>query len=182
MTSTEDTSADDPSADGTGTTEDPIARFWEVARIRAGLGRIAVVAGPGTAATIAPPAWSFGDTPELADSLLGLVLEGRKTATSTALAEFEEADEALPVAGDLGIVLDGAGRPRALIRTTAVEVVPFAEVPSEHAAAEGEDDGSLASWRTEHERYFRRVLGPLGIEFSETMPVVLERFELRYGA
>ncbi|MGO1317393.1 MAG: ASCH domain-containing protein, partial [Cellulomonadaceae bacterium] len=58
----------------------------------------------------------------------------------------------------------------------------FDEVTAEHAAAEGEDDGSLDSWRTEHERYFRRVLAPLGVEFSGDMPVVLERFELRYGA
>jgi uncharacterized protein YhfF len=108
------------------------------------------------------------------------VRDGAKTGTSTALAEFEQGDEPLPATGELSIVTDGAGRPGALIRTTRVEIVPFDQVDAEFAAAEGEDDRSLASWRREHETYWRRVLAPLGQEFSPAMPVVTERFELLY--
>jgi len=31
-----------------------------------------------------------------------------------------------------------------------------------------------------HEAYFRRSLAAIGAEFDTTVPVVLERFELRY--
>ncbi|GEL47809.1 hypothetical protein CHO01_29250 [Cellulomonas hominis] len=159
---------------------DEILAFWEVARVRAGVVRLVSVTGPDVRGSLVPPAWSFGDDPTLADQLLGLVLDGVKTGTSTALAELGHADEPLPVKGDLSIVLDGSGRPGALIRTTRVETVPFDRVDAEFAAAEGEDDRSLASWRTEHERYWRRVLEPLGEEFAADMPVVTERFELLY--
>lgn len=157
-----------------------LTAFWETARSHASIGRLSVVTGMSVAATVPPPAWSFGDNPALADQLLGLVLEGTKTATASSLVELEVAGEAVPEPGDLSIVLDGAGRPRALIRTTHVEVRPFREVDAEFARLEGEDDRSLASWRREHEKYFRRVLAGTDTEFSEDLPVVLERFELLY--
>lgn len=155
-----------------------LQEFWEVARIRAGVARVSVVTGPGVAATVPPPAWSFGDDPRLADELLALVLDGSKTGTSSSVAELEAAGEPLPRPGDLSIILDGSGDPRALIRTTQVDVVPFDAVDAEFARLEGEDDLSLESWREGHERYFRRVLATWGVEFSADLPVVLERFEL----
>lgn len=162
--------------------EDPraqaIAEFWEVARGHAGVGELAMVTGHGVRASTPPPAWSFGDTPRLADELLALVLDGTKTATSTAEVSFEHDGEAMPVVGELSILLDGAGWPRALIRTTSVETVPFAAVSAELAAAEGEDDRSLESWRREHEVYFRRVLEGTGVEFGPELPVVIEHFEV----
>ena len=158
--------------------EDELSAFWESARLRAGLGRLAVVVGPGALASVAPPAWAFGDDAEVADDLLALVLEGIKQATSMTLAEVEAAGETLPHAGDLGIVLDGAGRPRALVRTTQVDVVRFDEVDDAHAALEGEGDGTLAGWRAEHESFWARVLEPLGLVVDGALLVVLERFEL----
>lgn len=159
---------------------DEILAFWEVARVRAGVVRVAAVAGPGVSGSMVPPTWTFGDDPELADRLLGLVLAGEKTATSSALVEYELAGEALPRRGDLAIVLDSAGRPAALVRTTAVDTVPFDQVDEDLAAAEGEGDRTLASWRTEHEAYWHRALEPLGAAFAPGMPVVTERFELLY--
>lgn len=158
--------------------DDEIADFWESSRVRAGLGRIAVVGGLTVAEGVAPMAWSFGDTPEQADRLLELVLAGTKTATSSALSEYDDEDAPLPRAGDLSIVVDGAGHPKALIRTTVVEVVPFGEVSEDFAAAEGEGDRSLASWRSDHTEFFRRALGVESV--PDDFMVVTERFELLY--
>ncbi len=163
-----------------GVQADEILAFWEMARGRARLGRLESVMGPTPASAVPPPAWSFGDNPRLADELLGLVLAGTKTATASSLAELEAAGEPVPTAGDLSIVLDGAGHPRALIRTTGVTVLPFHEVTAEQAVAEGEDDRTLASWRREHERYYRRVLEGTGTEFSPDLPIAFEEFELLY--
>ncbi|MFF3066113.1 ASCH domain-containing protein [Oerskovia sp. NPDC057915] len=154
-----------------------ILAFWETARVRAGEGKVGVVTGFGISATVPPPAWSFGDNPALADGLLAAVLSGEKTATSSSRWEYDD-DVPLPQVGELSIILDGAGHPRALIRTTSVEVVPFDEVTADFAAAEGEDDRSLDSWRAGHREYFSRVL--VGQEFRDDMPVVCERFELRF--
>lgn len=155
-----------------------IAAFWEAARGHLGLGKLEFVVGTQPADVVAPPTWSFGDDVVLADALLALVLEGRKTATATTLLELEEAGESVPREGDLSIVLDGAGEPRALLRTTQVEVAPFDQVGEDFASAEGEDDGSLGSWRAEHEKYWRRVLGD--DRFSVDLSVVQERFEVVY--
>jgi uncharacterized protein YhfF len=162
------------------TDPDEIASFWELARSRAGLGRLAVVTGTGVVASVPPPAWAFGDSLQLADELLALVLTGAKTATASAMWEYEEGDEALPAAGDLSIVLDGRGHPRALIRTTEVRVARFDEVDVEHARLEGEGDLSLDFWRTEHEKVLRRRMAESGREFSGDALMVLERFELRF--
>lgn len=127
-----------------------------------------------------PPAWSFGDSPALADELLALTLRGEKRAMASALWEFEIDGDPVPQPGELAIVLDGAGEPRALIRTTEVEIVAFEEVSPERAALEGEGDRSLAYWRAEHERAWRGSLANTPYDFDMTMPVVCERFELLF--
>ncbi|MBE1875292.1 ASCH domain-containing protein [Myceligenerans sp. TRM 65318] len=143
------------------------------------MARTGVVTGVLASETVPPPAWSFGDQPEIADELLDLVLDGTKTATSSLAWEYEDAGEPVPQTGELSILLDGERQPRALIRTTSVETVPFDEVDDDVADAEGEGDRTLDHWRAEHEKYFRRNM-PAGREFDPGMPVVVERFELLY--
>jgi len=117
--------------------------------------------------------FAFGDSPELADELLSLVLSGTKTATCGALRDYTPGGEALPQVGRQDIVLDGSGRPAAVIETVEVTVRRFEDVDAEFAFEEGEDDRSLTSWRREHEKYFRRNGG-----FSPDMELVCERFRL----
>lgn len=155
--------------------EEEIAAFWADARIRANLNRISAIAGPGVVDSLPPPAWAFGATPAQADELLELVLAGTKTATAGAYDDDAADEEPLPQPGDLAIVLDGAGHPRALLATTDVRVVPFDEVDADHAWAEGEGDRSLSTWRRVHERFFTEHADH-DLGFRPDMPVVLERF------
>ncbi|NNG19917.1 ASCH domain-containing protein [Naumannella sp. ID2617S] len=155
--------------------EQEIDAFWADARVRAGLNPARAYGGPVVADTMRPAAWSFGATPEQADELLRLVLDGTKTATASARWDYDADQESLPEPGDLSIILDSRGHPRALIRTTEVAVVPFDRVGAEHAYAEGEGDRSLAHWREVHRRFFTEH-AEHGRGFSEDMPVVLERF------
>jgi uncharacterized protein YhfF len=160
--------------------EAEVERFWTLARSRARITSMPGYFGPTTLEVVTPPAWSFGATPEQADGLLALVLDGTKTATASALWEFESEGEALPEPGTLSIVLDGAGHPRALIETTEVVVVPFDEVDEEHAFLEGEGDRSLGHWREVHERFFTDHADH-GRGFATDLPVVLERFRVLYA-
>lgn len=159
---------------------DEVVEFWETARAHAKIGRLPVVTGVGVTAAMTPPAWAFGDNPRLADELLALVLAGEKTGTSTALVELTSTGEPVPQPGELSIVLDGAGHPRALVRTTQVRLARFGDVDEAFAASEGEDDRTLVSWRREHERYWRRVLAGTGVEVDDDLEVVLETFEVLY--
>jgi uncharacterized protein YhfF len=172
-----DQQVEPPEHSAEGAVEDErIAAFWQAARGHVGFGKLDSVLGESPEDVVPPPSWSYGDDAE-ADELLARLLDGRKTANALAVAELEQVGLDLPRVGDLSIVVDGEGTPRALLRTTEVDVVPFAQVGAEHAAAEAEDDGSLESWRTHHEASWRRVLGEA---FSPSLDVLLERFELIY--
>ncbi len=123
-------------------------------------------------------AWPFGDSPALADELAALVLQGVKTATASSVWEFEHDGENPPQVGDVSIILNGDGVPVCIIETTEVRTLPFNEVDAQFAADEGEGDRSLDDWRGAHQRYFGRVLPRIGRAFSETMPVMAERFRV----
>lgn len=149
-------------------TDIALTRFWADAR----------ALHPSLPAEL-PGAWAFGATPEHADGLLALVLEGTKTATASSLRDYEDDQEPLPAVGDLLIVLDGAEAPRAVLEVTAIDIVPFDEVTAEHARAEGEDDRSLASWRRIHEQFWGEYSAR---GFAPDMPVVCERFRVVHAA
>lgn len=118
----------------------------------------------------------FGDSEQLADELLALVLAGGKRATSSLVADFLAEGEALPRVGSHWIACDGRGRPRTVLRSTELRVGPFTSVDADFAAAEGEDDLSLESWRREHRRYWTRGCEARGEAWSEDHEIVFERF------
>ena len=123
-------------------------------------------------------AWAFGDNPALAGELGGLVLSGKKTATCSALWAYEREGGTLPAAGQYSIILGGDGEPLCIIETVEVSVRAFNKVDAAFAYDEGEDDRSLAAWRAAHWRYFSRTLAEHGLQPSEEMPLVCERFRL----
>ena len=123
-------------------------------------------------------AFAFGDSPELADELAYLVLNGPKRATAGLVLEFERDGEPLPRPGDHSIVLNGRGDRVCVIRTTEVEVKPLSQVDDQFAWDEGEGDRSLTWWRQAHDRYFTRQCEQLGVPFRDDLAVVFERFEL----
>lgn len=127
-----------------------------------------------------PEAWSFGDNPALADELAELALAGVKTATCSALWEYEAEGESPPQAGGLSIILSGTGPPLCVVETVEVTIQPFDQVDAAFAYDEGEDDRSLASWRKGHRRFFTRTLAAIDREFDESMPLVCERFRVLY--
>lgn len=112
---------------------------------------------------------AFGDTAEMADACLHLVLNGRKTATCWAARHgMMEAE-----VGRRSIVVNGDGRECAIVETTELTERRFDEIDAEWAAVEGEGDRTLASWRRDHEAFFARE----GL-FAPDMPLICERFRL----
>lgn len=120
----------------------------------------------------------LGDSPELTEELLSLVRSGRKRGSASLLWAIEADAEPVPRAGDIEIVVDHGNAPRFVTRVTAVDIVPFAEVPAQFAAREGEGDGSLEYWRKAHWEFFSRECRRLGREPSDRMPVVCSSFEV----
>ena len=145
--------------------------FWGRA-----VGAGAVAAGTALPEVVEP----FGDTVELADDLIALVVDGPKRATAGALAEYEREGAPLPEVGALWIATDGAGRPRAVMRTSDVRVGPLTSVDDAFAWDEGEADRTRESWLAAHQRFFGRHLPAIGIEYDPELPTVFERFDVIY--
>lgn len=126
--------------------------------------------------------WAFGSNPAMADSLLSLVLEGKKTATSSAKKLFDYDDEPLPKEKEYSIILNGKNQPRAVIQTITVDEIAFCDVPAEFAYLEGEDDRSLEQWRHAHLNYFQEVFRTYGLKFTEEEMLYCETFRVCYRA
>ena len=116
--------------------------------------------------------WAFGDSPELADELVTLVVQGKKIASCGSLNAFEQEDES-PSIGGYSIILSGEGQPVCVIRTLALRLVQFSEVTEAQASKEGEGDLSLDYWRAAHQAFFEREG-----TYAENMELVFEEFQL----
>lgn len=121
-------------------------------------------------------AFFFGDSPEMADELLELVLHGPKRATA-GLAR-QHVDEPMPKVGEYSIVLDGKGEPACIIVTTDVEVKPLSSVDAQFAWDEGEGDRSLEYWMQAHTEFFARQAAREGFEMHPDIETVCERFRV----
>ena len=124
--------------------------------------------------------WPFCGGGPAADELAGLVLAGKKTATSSTCLAFETAHEAIPQVGSYSVILYDNGEAACIIRDTKVTLMPFDQVPKEHAYKEGEDDRSLEMWREVHVRAFTPDFEAVGKAFDEKAVCVLEEFEVVY--
>jgi uncharacterized protein YhfF len=130
-------------------------------------------------AGVTEPTWReirFGDTETMQTELADLVATGPKRATTSLLRWYGSGEEPMPAVGGYGVVVDGSGSARCVVRTTSVDVMPFADVDAVFAYDEGEGDRTLAWWRAAHRAFFEREGEQAGFAFVDEMDVVCERF------
>lgn len=120
-------------------------------------------------------AWQFGGSP---NELAKLVVDRVKTATCSGHIFYELEKEPLPQVDDYSVVLNSKEEPVCIIRTSSVVIMPMKEVPESFAFSEGEGNRSYEYWRNVHIEFFTNELIRIGLEFSEDMQLVCERFEL----
>jgi uncharacterized protein YhfF len=120
----------------------------------------------------------FGDGPEIAATLVHLVMKSVKRGTTgwTAVAEREGVQ--IPRVGMVSIVTDGFGNAQCAIRTERIEHLRFADVDATHAWVEGEGDRTLEDWREGHLDYFRREAERHGLTFDDDSMLFFEHFRL----
>ena len=117
--------------------------------------------------------FAFGDSPEMADELLALVLCGKKTATVSVVLESDQK----PNVGDLSLVLDGRGNPACVIKTVHLETVKFCDLTWDMVKLEGEDE-TFEQWKAGNIRYWTRDAARRGYTFNDRTPITFERFEV----
>lgn len=160
--------------------------FWTHAINAAQLNPAEAFAAQDDLLSLRPAAFAFGDTAQMADRLCDLVLTGKKTATTSYGPAYLVEGEEYPKVGDLSILCDGKGIPRALLRNAKVEIFPFNQVPAKVALCEGEYPDTFtesevhAQWKTEHEDFFRKEFALIGGDFVPTDDVIVEYLEVLY--
>src|SRR3954451_5410403 len=88
---------------------------------------------------------SIGSIPEHADEGVTLILNGVTRLTSSAFWDYP--DGKIPFVGALSVLLDGARRPRGIVETTRVEIMPFGAITEDLARAYGEGKKTADWWR-----------------------------------
>jgi uncharacterized protein YhfF len=129
------------------------------------------------------PVAEFAFPGPLRDQLVAAILAGEKTTTTGLVADHEHENEPLPVPGLREVVVDSAGRPVAVIETTAVRVMRLADVDLNHALGEGEGFSSVAEWRAGHAQFWhsaemRQALGDPAFKVGDDTLVVASEFRL----
>ncbi|KAK3291099.1 PUA-like domain-containing protein [Chaetomium fimeti] len=114
-----------------------------------------------------------GESAALADQRLRLAVQGKKSATTS----WPVPEPLHWGVGDLSVIMDGAGVPRALMRTTSLIQCRFRDVEEDFGLAEAE--GDYEAYRAGHVAFYRRQEG--GEAFGEDSVVLCERFEVVYS-
>src|SRR5687768_11285196 len=99
----------------------------------------------------------WGDGPEMADELGTLIAQGTKTATCSAIWEWEAEGNPIPEVSYITVVLDRHGQPLSIVETIEIFIRKYNGVDADFARDEGEGDLSLKCWREAHKNYFSRV-------------------------
>lgn len=117
--------------------------------------------------------WKFGNTEIECENLWELVINGKKTATSSL-----KVDDEIPVVGEKSYITNYKGDKKVLIEITNVTVKKFSEVDDAFARKEGEGDLSLDYWRLVHEEFSTTELAKQGKEFHEGILIICEEFKV----
>lgn len=117
--------------------------------------------------------FGFGGTnAALTDKLLALAVRGDKSATTS----WPVPDPMHWGVGDLSVILDGAGKPGAVMRTTELRTCRFKDVELDFALAEAE--GGYDEYRDGHKWFYGQQKD--GHLFGDESVVLCERFEVIY--
>jgi len=125
---------------------------------------------------------AFGDGPEMASELADLVIAGIKRATAGLVRQFGPGGEAAPVVGGYAVLVDGAGQPRAIRRTTEIRIGPLNSVDEQFARDEGEGERTREWWLAAHRRFFTRHATVQGFQMHDGIETVFERFKVVWPA
>lgn len=108
---------------------------------------------------------------------LAALLAGKKTAAFFSFATFAIDNEELPVSDEYYIVLGANKEAACVIKTTAVQILPYNQVAWEMAAREGEDS-TLEEWRERARENLEEEGAVVGFEFSPDIKLVYVEFEV----
>jgi uncharacterized protein YhfF len=121
----------------------------------------------------------FRAPPEVADSLLELMIAGVMRATAGPIHIFgPEREEPVPEAGAYAVLLDSHDRPQLIWRTTGASVGPLSSVTDGFIWQSGEGSGEREDWLGRIGSNFSRNAKQYGFEMHADIETVFETLEV----
>ncbi len=120
-----------------------------------------------------------GLSPDDADAGAELILDERKTATSSHPSEY--GTQGPPFVGALSIVVDGSDQPVAIVETIEVELRKLKDLDDAFAEAYGEWDQTAETLRSELATYYSAFRPSEGGDAAQGMELLCERFRIIYS-
>jgi uncharacterized protein YhfF len=139
------------------------------------LRQVLEAAFPGEAARYFLP-MSIGSAPETADEGAALILDGTKTLTSSPFWDYP--DGKIPFVGALCVLLDGSQKPRGIVETTRVEIMPFGAITEKMARAYGEGERTVEWWRRVMGAFYRASAARHNAILTDDTPHIWEWFAM----
>lgn len=124
--------------------------------------------------------FSIGSSKEDADAGATLVLENRKTATSSLPSDYDE-PPGPPYLGALSILLDGYKRPVAVVETIELCLRRLDDLDEAFARDYGEWDRTPETLKTELEAYYRPLLASRDKGSEAPIELLCERFRVIFS-
>ena len=143
-------------------------RFWQAATERH-----PELSEPGTY-SVRMIGWDAATT----EQVLELIARREKTGTYSLPWLIERGEREQPAEGSAIVFVDFEGNPRLLVRLTDIEAVTFREIDERHTAIDGIPVRAVDVWKPLHTSYWNPMLARYGLEVTDEMPVLVERFEL----
>ena len=137
------------------------------------LRRVLDSAYPGEEARYFSP-MSVGSAPEDADQGAVLILNGVKTLTSSAFWNYP--DGKIPFVGALSVLVDGAGRPRGIVETTRVRIMPLQAITEDMAQDYGEGERTADWWKRVMGQFYQTSATRTGVVFTDDTALIWEWF------
>ena len=141
--------------------------------MEAKLRRVLEAAFPGEEAHYFLP-MAIGSAPDHADEGAALILNGTKTLTSSPFWDYP--DGKVPFVGALSVLLDGSQRPRGIVETTRVEIMPLAAITEEMARAYGEGERTVEWWRRVMGAFYRASAARHNVALTDDTLFIWEWF------
>jgi len=139
-----------------------------------------VAANPGLDAGPSQRIRCIGWDQETSETIVQLVIAGGKVGTFSLPWLHATNPDLKPEIGEYIIQTTFDGVPKALLQTTALELVTFKDIDESYTALDGPGVRDLKVWQGVHTKHWNGLLEPHGKTVEADMPVVVERFVCVY--
>lgn len=115
------------------------------------------------------------------EEIIELITDGDKNGTFSLPWLCERGVQPVPAVGDALILVDFGGKPRLVVQLTEIYRKKFGEITNEDTAIDGSPVRDISIWKPLHIDFWNAQLAEFDLTVTDDMPVLIEKFALRYS-